>query len=116
MCIRDSNSRFTEFNEMMAALMSAQDMDQAYRSKDSIKFTMDLDTMSGRPCEVTLEGESLMKGLNASGTYTLGLDLGGLKDGLEAMGQDVYKRHSLSSSLIIERSIWEVFVTEIISL
>ena len=84
----DINSRFTEFNEMMAALMSAQDMDQAYRSKDSIKFTMDLDTMSGRPCEVTLEGESLMKGLNASGTYTLGLDLGGLKDGLEAMGQE----------------------------
>ncbi|MEA4920517.1 MAG: copper amine oxidase N-terminal domain-containing protein [Clostridiaceae bacterium] len=87
--VTEIDSHFTNFNAMMTATLKAQiDNTKTYKSNDKISLKGTLEGQSTDPFEVSLTGESLTNGKNSSGSYTLGVDMGGYQPVIAAMGED----------------------------
>lgn len=83
---KDADAGFAIFNKMMTEATSATaTAGKAYKSDDSITVSAAFDGMeSVEPLKLSLNGSSVTKGTAASGSYTLGLKLGGYESMLAA--------------------------------
>lgn len=84
------DSRFTVLNHILAASWKTVDQKKTYLSKDNISLS---GTLYGEKeddtATLSLKGESLTRGYQYSGSYQLGIDLGGLEDTLfSVLGED----------------------------
>lgn len=79
--VAEADAQFTAINAILAASANAADLSKSYLSKDNLSLTATLygenenDTAS-----ITLKGESISKGLAASGSYKLTVDVGQLEE------------------------------------
>ncbi len=85
---QELDAHFTKLNAMMADLTAAQKALGPQRSDGSVKLTMNIAGLEGAPLTATLSGTTLTDNMNMSGSYKLGVDLGGLADLLAAEGGD----------------------------
>ena len=84
------DGQFTKINEMLALSVSAQlDETKTYKSTDSITLSGVLDGQSKDPFEISLKGTGLTQGQNMSGSYEIGIDMGGYKSLIEAEGAEM---------------------------
>ena len=85
--VDEIDGSFAKFNEMMTVASAQQaETDQAYKSTDSITLSGVLEDQSRKAFKISLTGASITKGENASGTYEIGVDLGGYQSVAEAAG------------------------------
>lgn len=87
--VEETDKDFSNFNAMLAASMKAQAAaGKNYKQADSITLS---GVLAGQealdPLKLTLTGDSLTDGTNSSGTLTVGIDLGGYKSTIEALGE-----------------------------
>lgn len=83
------DGQFAKINEMMALSMAVQDVDKTYRTEERIVLSGTLDGQSNDPFKMTLDGSGMTRGGNMSGSYTLGVDMGGYASMLEAQGEEL---------------------------
>ena len=77
------DSRFTVFNQILAAAWKAADQDKTYLSKDHLSLSGTLyGEKENDTAAISLKGESLTRGYQYQGSYQLHIDLGGLEDTL----------------------------------
>ena len=72
------DSRFSAFNNMMADLMKLQPDDGNVKSHDRLALSFKM-AEADKPIVASIEGDTITDGVSSSGTYTLGLDFGGLE-------------------------------------
>ncbi|MBE6993540.1 MAG: hypothetical protein E7423_02685 [Ruminococcaceae bacterium] len=72
------DAHFTKFNEMMNALVKAQLPEGNQKSDANVVLTAKIAGIEGEPLKLTVNGSEITDGKNSSGSYTLGLELGGL--------------------------------------
>jgi len=78
------NGQFTKINEMLALSMQTQDPTKTYRTEESIVLSGVLDGQSKDPFALSLQGGGLTRGQDMSGSYTIGIDMGGYASLLDA--------------------------------
>ncbi len=84
------DSHFTKINEMLALSVNNQlNTDKTYKTDETITLSGVLDGQSKDPFEISLKGIGLTQGENASGSYEIGIDMGGYQSLIAEGGPEV---------------------------